>query len=139
MGNLRCISVANEDVRDMADIDLSNGIDGIRGKLASRDKIYFRKRNGKQFAVQMIHPREKFSEKEKGLHAGFGQLSKLASKIAKDSELAAPYMADYERQKDKGGQTSLYQYLLTRFLREAKADRGGKVEELMTRVENQGK
>lgn len=67
----------------MADIDLSNGLDGIRGKLATRDKIYFRKRNGKQ--------------------------------------------------------TSLYQYLLTRFLREAKADRGGKVEEVMARVENQGK
>ena len=83
--------------------------------------------------------REKFSEKEKGLHAGFGQLSKLASKIAKDSKLAAPYMADYEEQKNKGGQTSLYQYLLTRFLREAKADRGGKVEELMARFDNQGK
>ena len=123
----------------MADIDLSSGIDGIRGKLAGRDSVYFRKRNGKQYAVQLVNPREKFSEKEKGLHAGFGQLSKLASRIAKDSELAAPYMADFERQKDKGGQTSLYQYLLTRFLREAKADRGGKVEELMTRVENQGK
>lgn len=123
----------------MADIDLSSGIDGIRGKLAGRDSVYFRKRNGKQYAVQLVNPREKFSEKEKGLHAGFGQLSKLASKIAKDSELAAPYMADYERQKSKGGQTSLYQYLLTRFLREAKADRGGKVEELMTRVENLGK
>ena len=123
----------------MAEIDLSSGIDGISGKLASRDDIYFRKRNGKQFAVQLVNPREKFSEKEKGLHMGFGQLSKLASKIAKDSELAAPYMADYEEQKNKGGQTSLYQYLLTRFLREAKADRGGKVEELMARVENQGK
>ena len=123
----------------MADIDLSSGIDGIRGKLAGRDSVYFRKRNGKQYAVQLVNPREKFSEKEKGLHAGFGQLSKLASRIAKDSELAAPYMADFERQKDKGGQTSLYQYLLTRFLREAKADRGGKVEELMARVENQGK
>ena len=89
--------------------------------------------------MQMIHPREKFSDKEKGLHAGFGQLSKLASKIAKDSKLAAPYMADYEEQKNKGGQTSLYQYLLTRFLREAKADRGGKVEELMARFDNQGK
>lgn len=67
----------------MADLDLSNGIDGIRGKLATRDKIFFRKRNDKQ--------------------------------------------------------TSLYQYLLTRFLREAKADRGGKVEELMARFEYQGK
>ncbi len=31
----------------MADLNLSNGIEGIRGKLATRDKIYFRKRNGK--------------------------------------------------------------------------------------------
>ena len=117
----------------MADIELSNGIDGIRGKLASRDKLYFRKRNGKQFAVQMVNPREKFSEKEKGLHLGFGQLSKLASQISKDSNLAAPYLADFEQQKAKaGGQRSLYQYLLTRFLREAKSDREGKVAELMT-------
>ena len=65
----------------MADIDLSSGIDGIRGKLAGRDSVYFRKRNGKQYAVQLVNPREKFSEKEKGLHAGFGQLSKLASRI----------------------------------------------------------
>ena len=116
----------------MADIELSNGIDGIRGKLASRDAIYFRKRNGKQFAVQMLHPREKFSEKEKGLHLGFGQLSKLASRISKDSNLAAPYMAEFDQQKVKpGGQQSLYQYLLTRFLREAKSDREGKVAELM--------
>lgn len=117
----------------MAEIDLSSGIDGISGKLASRDAIYFRKRNGKQFAVQLVNPREKFSEKEKGLHLGFGQLSKLASRISKDSNLAAPYMADFERQKAKeGGQPSLYQYLLTRFLREAKSDREGKVAELMT-------
>ena len=115
----------------MADIELSNGIDGIRGKLASRDEIYFRMRNGKQFAVQMVHPREKFSEKEKGLHLGFGQLSKLASRISKDSNLAAKYMAEFEEQKTKGGQTSMYQYLLTRFLREAKSDREGKVAELM--------
>lgn len=116
----------------MAEIDLSSGIDGISGKLASRDAIYFRKRNGKQFAVQLVNPREKFSEKEKGLHLGFGQLSKLASRISKDSNLAAPYMADFERQKAKeGGQPSLYQYLLTRFLREAKSDREGKVAELM--------
>ncbi len=120
----------------MADIELSNGIDGIRGKLAGRDSIYFRQRNGKQFAVQMVHPREKFSDKEKGLHVGFGQLAKLASKIAKDSELAAPYMADFEEQKAKGGQTSLYQYLLTRFLREAKSDREGKVAELMAKFGN---
>ncbi len=116
----------------MADIELSNGIDGIRGKLAGRDDIYFRKRNGKQFAVQLVNPREKFSEKEKGLHLGFGQLSKLASRISKDNRLAAPYMADFEQQKAKqGGQQSLYQYLLTRFLREAKSDREGKVAELM--------
>lgn len=115
----------------MADIELSNGIDGIRGKLASRDDIYYRKRNGKQFAVQMVHPREKYSEKEKGLHLGFGQLSKLASRISKDSNLAAKYMPEFEEQKAKGGQTSMYQYLLTRFLREAKSDRGGKVAELM--------
>jgi hypothetical protein len=121
----------------MADIDLSNGIDGIRGKLASRDDIYFRKRYGKQFAVQMVHPRTTFSEKEKGLHMGFGQLSKLASKIAKDSNLAAPYMADFEAQKENG-QPSLYQYLLTRFLREAKSDRGGKVAELMSKLGNEG-
>ena len=114
----------------MADIELSNGIDGIRGKLAGRDSIYFRQRNGKQFAVQMVHPREKFSDKEKGLHVGFGQLAKLASKIAKDSELAAPYMADFEEQKAKGGQPNLYQYLLTRFLREAKSDREGMVAQL---------
>lgn len=31
----------------MAGIDLSSGIDGVKGKLATRDKIYFRKRNGK--------------------------------------------------------------------------------------------
>lgn len=117
--------------KKMADIDLSNGIDGVRGKLASRDNIYFRKRNGKQFAVQMVNPRKQFSDKEKGLHLGFGKLSKLASRIAKDSTLAAPYMADYEEQKQNGGQPSLYQYLLTRFLREAKSDRGGKVAELM--------
>ena len=117
----------------MADIELSNGIDGIRGKLASRDAIYYRKRNGKQFAVQLVNPREKFSDKEKGLHVGFGQLAKLASRVAKDSELAAPYMAEFEEQKAKGGQTSLYQYLLTRFLREAKSDREGKVAELMAR------
>ena len=116
----------------MAEIDLSNGIDGIKGKLASRDVIYFRKRNGKQFAVQLVNPRDKFSEKEKGLHMGFGQLSKLASQISKDSNLAAPYMAEFEQQKAKpGGQQSLYQYLLTRFLREAKSDREGKVAELM--------
>jgi len=115
----------------MADIDLSNGIDGIRGKLASRDDIYFRKRNGKQFAVQMVHPRTKFSSKEKGLHSGFGQIVKLTSQIAKDTKLSAPYMADFEQQKAKGGQTSLYQYLLTRFLREAKSDRAAKVTELM--------
>lgn len=115
----------------MADIELSNGIDGIRGKLASRDDIYFRMRNGKQFAVQMVHPREKFSEKEKGLHLGFGQLSKLASRISKDSNLAAKYMSEFEEQKANGGQTSMYQYLLTRFLREAKSDREGKVAELM--------
>ncbi len=41
MGNLRCISAANEDVRDIADIDLSNGIDVVKGKLASRDKNTF--------------------------------------------------------------------------------------------------
>ena len=116
----------------MADVELSNGIDGIKGKLARRDDVYFRMRNGKQFAVQMLNPREKFSEKEKGLHLGFGQLSKLASKIAKDSTLAAPFMADYEAQKQQpNGQASLYQYLLTRFLREAKSDRAGKVKELM--------
>ena len=114
----------------MADIDLSNGIDAIRGKLASRDDIYFRQRNGKQFAVQLVNPRTKFSQKEQGLHMGFGQLSKLASKIAKNSSLAAPYMADFEAQKENG-QPSLYQYLLTRFLKEAKSDRGGKVAELM--------
>lgn len=115
----------------MADIDLSNGIDGIRGKLASRDDIYFRKRNGKQFAVQMVNPRTKFSSKEKSLHSGFGQIVKLTSQIAKDTKLSAPYMADFEQQKAKGGQTSLYQYLLTRFLREAKSDRAAKVTELM--------
>lgn len=114
----------------MAEIELSNGIDEIWGKLASRDDVYFRRRNGKQFAVQLVNPRQTFSDKEKGLHLGFGQLSKLASQIAKDNELAAPYMADYEEQKAKGGQTSLYQYLLTRFLREAKSDRDGKVAEL---------
>lgn len=120
----------------MADIDLSSGIDGIRGKLAGRDSVYFRQRNGKQFAVQLLNPRETFSEKEKGLHVGFGQLSRLASMIAKDSELAAPYVADFEEQKAKGGQTSMYQYLLTRFLREAKSDREGKVAELMARCAN---
>lgn len=115
----------------MADIDLSNGIDGIRGKLASRDDIYFRKRNGKQFAVQLVNPRQKFTAKEKKLHSGFGQIVKLTSKIAKDPELSAPYMEDFEKQKADGGQTSLYQYLLTRFLREAKSDRTAKVTELM--------
>ncbi len=122
----------------MADIDLVNGIEGILGKLARRDDIYFRKRNGKQFAVQMVNPRTKFSEKEQGLHVGFGQLSKLASKIAKDSSLSAPYMADFEAQKSKGGQPNLYQYLLTRFLREAKSDREGKVTELMSKLGTEG-
>ena len=122
----------------MADIDLISGIEGIRGKLASRDDIYFRKRNGKQFAVQMVNPRTKFSEKEQGLHLGFGKLSKRASKIAKNNSLAAPYMADFEAQKANGGQTSLYQYLLTRFLREAKSDRSGKVTELMFQLGNEG-
>ena len=118
----------------MADIDLSSGIDGIKGKLASRDDIYFRMRNGKQFAVQMLNPRSEFSEKEKKLHAGFGQIVKLTSKIAKDPELSAPYIADFEKQKAEGGQPSLYQYLLTRFLREAKSDRAGKVAELMAKL-----
>ena len=116
----------------MADVELSNGIDGVRGKLARKDDIYFRKRNGKQFAVQLVNPRDTFSDKEKGLHMGFGQLSKLASKIAKTPELVAPYMADFEAQKSQpNGQQSLYQYLLTRFLREAKSDRAGKVAKLM--------
>ena len=114
----------------MADVDLINGIEGVRGKLARRDDIYFRQRNGKQFAVQMVNPRTKFSKKEQGLHLGFGQLSKLASKIAKDSTLSAPYMADFEAQKAQGGQPNLYQYLLTRFLREAKSDREGMVAQL---------
>lgn len=121
----------------MADIDLSSGFDGVRGKLVRRDDIYFRMRNGKQFAVQMLNPRTNFSEKEKGLHLGFGQLSKLASRIAKDSGLAAPYMADFEAQKENG-QASLYQYLLTRFLREAKSDREGKVAELMKICSKEG-
>ena len=121
----------------MADIDLSNGIDGIRGKLARRDDIYFRICHGKQFAVQMVNPRKKFSDKEQGLHLGFGQLSKLASKIAKSSSLSAPYMADFEAQRElPNGQKSLYQYLLTRFLKEAKSDREGKVAELMSKLAN---
>ncbi len=116
----------------MAEIELTSAIDGIHGKLAGRDDIYYRKRNGKQFAVQLVNPRQKFTAKEKGLHLGFGQLSKLASKIAKNKALAAQFMADFEAQKQQpGGQQSLYQYLLTRFLREAKSDRAGKVAELM--------
>ncbi|MBQ7632284.1 MAG: hypothetical protein IJS82_05970 [Paludibacteraceae bacterium] len=114
----------------MADVELSNGIDHLHGKLASRDDIYYRTRNGKQFAVQMVNPRQKFSPKEKTLHAGFGQIAKLTSRIAKDPALAAPYMPDFEAQKANGGQTSLYQYLLTRFLREAKSDRAAKIAEL---------
>jgi len=116
----------------MADVELNDAFEGLHGKLARKHDIYFRKRNGKQFAVHLVNPRDKFTAKEQGLHMGFGQLSKLASKIAKNSELAAPFMADFEAQKSKpDGQTSLYQYLLTRFLREAKSDRAGKVAELM--------
>lgn len=116
----------------MADVELSGAFESIRGKLAKQQDIYYRTRNGKQFAVQFANPRGKFTTKEKGLHVGFGQLSKLASQIAKNAELAAPFMPDFEAQKSKpDGQTSLYQYLLTRFLREAKSDRAGKVEQLM--------
>ena len=115
----------------MAEVEFSPGIEGLMGKLAREHDVYYRKRNGKQFAVQLINPRQHFSDKEKGLHLGFGQLSKLASKMAKDSTLAAPYMADFEEQKQNGGQRSLYQYLLTRFLRESKSDRAGKVAELL--------
>ena len=115
----------------MADVELNGAVESIRGKLAKQQDIYYRTRNGKQFAVQLVNPRSKFTTKEKGLHAGFGQLSKLASQIAKNPELAAPFMPDFEAQKAKpNGQPSLYQYLLTRFLREAKSDRAGKVAEL---------
>ena len=117
----------------MADVELNGAVESIRGKLAKQQDIYYRTRNGKQFAVQLVNPRSKFTTKEKGLHVGFGQLSKLASQIAKKPELAAPFMPDFEAQKAKpNGQPSLYQYLLTRFLREAKSDRAGKVEQLST-------
>ena len=116
----------------MADVELNDAFESLHGKLAKQQDIYYRTRNGKQFAVQLVNPRGKFTTKEKGLHAGFGQLSKLASQIAKNPELAAPFMPDFEAQKTKpNGQPSLYQYLLTRFLREAKSDRAGKVEQLM--------
>lgn len=116
----------------MADVELNDAFESLHGKLSKQQDIYYRTRNGKQFAVQLVNPRGKFTTKEKGLHAGFGQLSKLASQIAKNTELAAPFMADFEAQKTKpNGQLSLYQYLLTRFLREAKSDRAGKVEQLM--------
>lgn len=116
----------------MADVELNGAVESIRGKLAKQQDIYYRTRNGKQFAVQLVNPRSKFTTKEKGLHVGFGQLSKLASQIAKKPELAAPFMPDFEAQKAKpNGQPSLYQYLLTRFLREAKSDRACKVEQLM--------
>lgn len=99
-------------------------VEQIHGKLKKDEDVYYRWRNGKQFAVKMTNPRTVFSEKEKALHAGFGQLSKLASQIAKDLAKAAPYMDAFNAQKDKdGGQKSLYQFILTHFLREAKNDR----------------
>ncbi|MBR1877882.1 MAG: hypothetical protein IJ814_02625 [Paludibacteraceae bacterium] len=115
----------------MAEVKLNDAFEGISGKLMKKSDIYYRTRKGKQFAVQMVNPRNTYSEKEKVLHAGFGQIVKLTSRIAKDPKLAAPYMADFEAQKANGGQTSLYQYLLTRFLREAKSDREAKIAELL--------
>ena len=116
----------------MARVTYDNPIDTVHGKIGKADNEYYRVRNGKRFLVRMDNPRKKFTEKEQSLHQGFGQLSKLASQIAKDPKKAAPYMEGFNAQKDKeGGQQSVYQYILTQLLREAKADRAGKVAELM--------
>lgn len=121
----------------MAEVGYIGPVESLGGKLNREDNVYFRQRNGKQFAVKMENPRSTFSQKEQALHAGMGTLSKLASQIAKDAVLAAPYMADFEEQKKSGaGQTSLYQYLITRFLKEAKSDRAAKIAELQSYVAN---
>lgn len=106
-------------------------VDILQGKLKKDDDVYYRYRNGQQFAVRLDNPRKLFSQKEKTLHAGFGQLSKIASQFAKNETKAAPYMEGFNAQKNQeGGQKSLYQYILTQLLREAKSDRAAKIAEL---------
>ena len=102
----------------MAQVGYIHPVDKVTGKLSKSDDVYFRMRNGKRYAVKMINPRTEFSDKEKVLHARFGDLSKQASAIAKDPELAAPYMAGYEAQKEtEGGKQSLYHYVLSQLTR----------------------
>ncbi|MBQ9523363.1 MAG: hypothetical protein IJR74_06075, partial [Paludibacteraceae bacterium] len=63
----------------MAEVGYIGPVESLGGKLNREDNVYFRQRNGKQFAVKMENPRSTFSQKEQALHAGMGTLSKLAS------------------------------------------------------------
>ncbi len=101
----------------MARIVPVDPVGAMHGKVSSRSKVSYRTKNGKTFDYVLENPRNKFSEKEKGLHRSFGEISKRASQIAKDPALAAPYMAAFEAQKETG-QKSLYQFVVTQLMRE---------------------
>ena len=99
----------------MADVKFIRPIASVQGKLKKTDNIYFRRRGDKWFAVKLANPRTEFTEKEKAVRSRFGEISKRASEIAKNPELAAPYMAGFEAQKDrKDGKENLYHYILSR-------------------------
>ena len=94
-------------------------IEELHGKLHKDDAVYYRWRNGKQYAVRLDNPRKKFTEKEKAVRGHFGELSRRAAAIAKDPLQAAAYIADFEAQKDlEGGKKSIYHYILSRLTQE---------------------
>lgn len=98
----------------MADVKFIRPIESVQGKLKKTDNIYFRRRGEKWFAVKLENPRTKFTEKEKAVRSRFGEISRRASEIAKNPELAAPYVAGFEAQKGKdGAKENLYHYILS--------------------------
>lgn len=101
----------------MAEVKLEYPFDEIRGKVHADDSVYFRKQYGKMRAVKLKNPRTEFSEHEKEVRKGFGNMAHQASEISKDPLLAAPYMDGFNAQKSQeGGTSSLYRYILRQLL-----------------------